>query len=120
MSPPAEKSAVLHHSITSSPKLSPENAKTRMPLLQYVILYEMTHTQMHKSRSAEKSAVLHLSSFHPAKLQFMVWAPWAPWALGSGLLGSGLWARRPGLQSLLGSRDYWAPWAPKQESALSL
>ena len=40
------------------------------------------------------------------------------WALGS--LGSGLWARRPGLQSLLGSRDYWAPWAPKQESALSL
>ena len=45
---------------------------------------------------------------------------WAPglWALGS--LGSGLWARRPGLQSLLGSRDYWAPWAPKQESALSL
>ena len=45
------------------------------------------------------------------------------WALGSwalGSLGSGLWARRPGLQSLLGSRDYWAPWAPKQESALSL
>ena len=65
----------------------------------------------------------HLS----AKLQFMVWAPWALgsglWALGSwalGSLGSGLWARRPGLQSLLGSRDYWAPWAPKQESALSL
>ena len=39
-----------------------------------------------------------------AKLQFMVWAPWA--------LGSG--------QDVLGSRDYWAPWAPKQESALSL
>ena len=38
-----------------------------------------------------------------------LWAPglWAPWALGSG-------------QDVLGSRVYWAPWAPKQESAFSL